>query len=243
MKVVSILLSALFTGLTAQSLGLLLLQRLRPRFTREEQYVYAFISGSALLSLLVFIAAAVHLVWTATFVAIGLTAIGACLWKRAYVPEKAKLERLPRLYSVLMWASMLTYGVFAFVNALAPEASADGSMYHLGLVQRYMDQHGFGRITTSMYANLPLGIEMLFLFAFSLGRHSAAALVHFEFYLVLPLMMVVVGKRFGYPKAGAMAAILVFLSPVFVFDGSSAYIDVALACIVFALFGVLLQMG
>ena len=241
MKVVSILLSALFTGLTAQSLGLLLLQRLRPRFTREEQYVYAFISGSALLSLLVFIAAAVHLVWTATFVAIGLTAIGACLWKRAYVPEKAKLERLPRLYSVLMWASMLTYGVFAFVNALAPEASADGSMYHLGLVQRYMDQHGFGRITTSMYANLPLGIEMLFLFAFSLGRHSAAALVHFEFYLVLPLMMVVVGKCFGYPKAGAMAAILVFLSPVFVFDGSSAYIDVALACIVFALFGVLLR--
>ena len=54
-------------------------------------------------------------------------------------------------------------------------------------------------------------------------------------------MMVVVGKCFGYPKAGAMAAILVFLQPVFVFDGSSAYIDVALACIVFALFGVLLR--
>ena len=72
------------------------------------------------------------------------------------------------------------------------------------------------------------------------GGHSAAALVHFEFYLVLPLLMVVIGKRFGYPKAGAMAAILVFLSPVFLFDGSSAYIDVALASIVFALFGLLL---
>ena len=45
-----------------------------------------------------------------------------------------------------------------------------------GYVQRYVDQHGFGRIVTSMYANLPLGVEMLFLFAFSLGRHSAAAL-------------------------------------------------------------------
>lgn len=239
MKVLSILLSALFTGLTAQSLGLLLLQRLRPRFTREEQYVYAFLSGSALLSLVVFVTAAVHLVWTATFVCIGIAAIGACVWKRAYVPAQSKFEPLPRLYLLLLWACLLVYGTFSFMNALAPEASADGSMYHLGLVQRYMDQHGFGRITTSMYANLPLGIEMLFLFAFSLGRHSAAALVHFQFFVLLPLLMVVAGKRFGHPKAGATAAIIVFLSPVFVFDGSSAYIDVALACIVFGLFSVL----
>ena len=87
MKVVSILLSALFTCLTAQSLGLLLLQRLRPRFTREEQYVYAFISGSALLSLLVFIAAAAHLVRPVTFVAIGVAAIGG-------MPVEASLSSL-----------------------------------------------------------------------------------------------------------------------------------------------------
>jgi hypothetical protein len=239
MKAASILLSALFTGFTAQSLGLLLLQRLRPRFTRQEQYLYAFVSGSAVLSLLVFLVAAAHLVWPATFLCIGVAAIGVCVWRKAYIPVAERFEPLPRLYLLLLWGTMLGYGIWAFMNALAPEGSSDGSMYHLGLVQRYMDQHGFGRITTSMYANLPLGAEMLFLFAFSLGRHSAAALVHFQFYVVLPLLMVAVGRRFGYPKAGVTAAIIVFLSPIFVFDGSSAYVDVAMACVVFSLFAVL----
>ncbi len=146
---------------------------------------------------------------------------------------------LPRLYLLLFCAALLAYSSLYFLNALAPEASADGTSYHLGYVQRYVDQHGFDRIVTSMYANLPLGVEMLFLFAFSLGRHSAAALVHFAFLLALPLLMVALGSRFGYPRAGATAAIIVFLSPVSGIDGSSAYIDVALACVVFSLFGLL----
>lgn len=239
MKAASILLSTLFTGATAECLGLLLLQRLRPRFTREEQYVYSFTCGSAILSLLVFLVAAMHLVWTATFVVIGAGAIGVCIWRKAYLPLTSHFEPLPRLYVVLLWGSMLAYGVLYGMNALAPEASADGAMYHLGLVQRYFDHHWFGQITTSMYANISLGVEMLFLFAFSLGRHSAAALVHFQFYFVLPLVVLTVGRRLGYPRAGAAAAIFVFLSPVIGYDGSSAYIDVAVACIAFSLFGVL----
>lgn len=239
MKVVSILFSALFTALTAECLGLLLLQRLRPRFTREEQYLYAFVTGSALLSLLVFLIAAVHLVWPATFAALGAVAIGACIWTRAYVPAPERFQPLPVLYQLLFWGCLVSFGSWYLMNALAPEASADGSMYHLGLVQTYIDQRGFGRITTSMYANLALGIEMLFLFAFSLGRHSAAALVHFFFLIALPLGMVATGRRFGYPRAGVTAGILVFISPIFGYDGSSAYVDVAVACIVFSLFSVL----
>jgi hypothetical protein len=36
-----------------------------------------------------------------------------------------------------------------------------------------------------MYAQLSQGIELLFLMAFSFGRHSAAALVHYAFLLAL----------------------------------------------------------
>ena len=169
----------------------------------------------------------------------GAISIGACVWRKAYRPARDGFDPIPRLYLVLLWGAMLTYSSLYFLNALAPEASSDGTAYHLGYVQRYVDQHGFGRIVTSMYANLPLGVEMLFLFAFSLGRHSAAALVHFAFLIALPLTMVAVGRRFGHTRAGVMAAIMVFLSPVFGIDGSSAYIDVAMACVVFALFGVL----
>ena len=77
---------------------------------------------------------------------------------------------------------------------------------------------------------------MLFLVAFTFGRHSAAALVHFTFHCTLPLLMVCWGRRFGYPKAGLFAAILVFASPVIGKDGISAYNDLTVATLIFAVF-------
>lgn len=239
MKALSILLSALFTGVVAQCLGLLLFHWLRPRLAREEQYLYGFVAGSALLSLLVFAATACGMAWTGTFAAIGIVAIGACVYRRAYRPFETRLDPVPLFYQFALAAVMLVYGAWYLANAWAPEASADGSMYHLGLVQRFLDQKGFGRITTSMYASMPLGLEMLFLFAFSLGRHSAAALVHFFFLLALPLILLAAGRRLGYTRAGATAAILIFASPIFGYDGSSAYVDVAMACVIFCIFALL----
>src|SRR5207249_1776434 len=101
---------------------------------------------------------------------------------------------------------------------------------------RYMHAHGFVRITTNMYANLSQGVEMLFLFAFAFGRHSAAALTHFPFLVALPLAMLSYARRFGFTVAGVCGALLVFASPVVGIDGTVAYNDVATACIVFTVF-------
>ena len=87
-----------------------------------------------------------------------------------------------------------------------------------------------------MYANLSQGIEMLFLFAYAFGRHSAAAVVHFAFLLALPWSMLNYGRRFGFAGAGAAGALLVFLSPVVGRDGTTAYNDVAVAAVIFAVF-------
>jgi hypothetical protein len=128
------------------------------------------------------------------------------------------------------------YGIVYLANSLAPEFSPDGSAYHLGLVARYFRQHGFERLTTNMYANLTQGTEMLFLFAFAFGRHSAAATVHCFFLLTLPVLMLCYARRTGHPAAGVCAAMLVFLSPLAGIDGVSAYNDVALATTAFATF-------
>src|SRR5205807_7772107 len=88
----------------------------------------------------------------------------------------------------------------------------------------------------SLYSYLSQGAEMLFLVAFSLERHSGASLVHFAFLCTLPLLMVCYGRRFGYPKAGLFAAILVYAAPVVAKDGVSAYTDVAVATLIFAVF-------
>ncbi|MCU1261638.1 MAG: hypothetical protein JWO80_4523, partial [Bryobacterales bacterium] len=114
--------------------------------------------------------------------------------------------------------------------------SPDGVSYHLGLVSRYLRWHSFGHITTNMYANLSEGLEMLFLFAFAFGRHSAAAMIEFAFLLALPLGMLSYGRRFGFAKAGVLGAILVFASPVFGMSGTVAYNDVAGVCVLFAIF-------
>ena len=86
------------------------------------------------------------------------------------------------------------------MNALAPEISPDGSGYHLGNVARMWRNHGFVWDYHSMYSYFSQGIEMLFLVAFSFGRHSSAALVHFAFLCTLPLLMVCWGRRFGYAE-------------------------------------------
>ena len=130
-------------------------------------------------------------------------------------------------------------GVFAIVylvNAWAPEASPDGAGYHLGLVARELSAHGFEPITNDLYAMLSQGVEMLFVPAFAIGRHSAAALVHFAFTVALALAILAYGRRIGKPWAGAAAALLTFASPVVGADGSAAYVDVATAAIVFAVF-------
>jgi hypothetical protein len=91
-------------------------------------------------------------------------------------------------------------------------------------------------IPTNMYASLSQGIEMLFLMAFSISRHSAAALVHFWFLLALPLLLLCYGTRFGFSKTGVFAAMLVFASPIAGIDGTCAYNDVALAATAFGLY-------
>ena len=131
------------------------------------------------------------------------------------------------------------YLVLYLANAMAPEVSPDGAGYHLGLVGRYLREHGFVRITDNLYAAMPAGVEMLFLFAFAFGRHSAAALVHFAFLLALVWQVFSYARRRGFPVAGASAALLVFASPVVGIDGTSAYNDVAVAAIAFTLFHLL----
>ena len=61
-------------------------------------------------------------------------------------------------------------------------------------------------------------------------------MVHVAFLIALALAVLNYGRRTGHAVAGAAAAILVYASPLFGIDGSSAYIDVAAAAIVFSVF-------
>jgi hypothetical protein len=230
---VSILFGAALTLAACWSFGKVLLSRWKLEVFAEELQIFRFATGAALFSLLVLALAACGLARTPVFLGAGLAAMVAGLRIRE---ERAPLPDFSHGWKILFWIILLGFGIFYFVNALAPEVSPDGSTYHLGLVARYFRQHGLGRITTSIYANLSEGLEMLFLAAFSLGRHSAAVLVEYAFFIMLPLVMVSYARRFGFAKAGVTAAVIVFCSPVFGISGSSAYNDAAAVFVLFCLF-------
>jgi len=241
-----ILFGAVFTVAVSLALGLLLLRGLGARLYRFEERILGFVIGSSCLSAIVFLLSALHLARKGVFLATGLSLIALALWRRCHrsydqcPPDQ--LDPVPRLWRWLFWAPYTVFGVFYLVHAMAPENSPDGTAYHLAIVGRYHRAHGLEAIPTNMYASLSQGVDLLFLFAYSFGRHSAAAMVHAAYLFALPLALLSFGRRFQCIPAGAGAGILVFASPIFGMDGISAYNDVALACVAFSLF-YLLEIG
>ena len=236
LTILAILFGWLFTVATAWALGTLLIRKLSLVFYSSEERLFAFIVGAALLSAIVFLLCAAHLAWKGLFLILGLAIIAYALRTGANQPRGGSFPPLPRLWR---WTFLIIFGAFTFLyffNALAPESSPDGMAYHLGVIAKYQRAHGFQRITTDIYASLSEGIELLFLWAFEYGRHSAAALVHFSFFVTLAFMILSYGRRIGQPVAGAAAAIFTYASPVVGLDGSIAYIDVGMAAVLFGLF-------
>ena len=222
MEALSILFGAVFTVATAWALGRVILRR-------ADLPAETFVTGAAVLSAVVFATAALHLAYPVVFLAIGVVALAF----------GARAGKRPAFAFAPLAIPFAVYFVLYLANAMAPEVSPDGAAYHLGLVSRYFAVHGLERITTNLYANLSQGMEMLFLFAFAFGRHSAAAMVHFAFLVALAWSMFQYGKRAGFATPAACAALLVFASPVVGIDAISAYNDVAVAAVAWTLFSLL----
>lgn len=212
--VLYILLGWLLTVLGAWGWGVVPMRLLRWEAGGNVGAVYRFLLGAGWLSLLLWGLCMARLVYKGAIYAV--LAVGLLLLWR-YWP---KLE--PVAWRRSGWVFVI-FAVYYFAYALMPEMSPDGMSYHLGLVNRYYREHGFGAVGTNMYASLSQGLEMLFLAAFGIGRHSAAALVHYTFLLVLPCLMGLHAGEWGW-----RAGLFVFVVPLMGLDGVSAYNDVAL---------------
>ena len=167
------LLGAALVAAACYALGARLIALVGARLDRRERFPLAFVLGAACLHLSIFATLALKIAYWPVVMIVVLAAI-CCVPKGVF----HKGVRQPLSPALLLFVPFV---VLAFFHAWAPESSPDGSGYHLGLVARYFRAHGFERITNNMFASLSGGLEMLFLPAFIVGRHSAAALVHFTF--------------------------------------------------------------
>jgi hypothetical protein len=229
---------ALFTAAACYSTGAILLQwfGLEPFLRRGEQPPLAFLLGAAAVHLWMFALLALQ---AAYWPAILAPLAGATVFALARGLWSSRGDR----FSPVGWGLVLialpvaaAFFLVYFVHAWAPEHSPDGASYHLGILARQLRAHGFERITTNFYGMLSQGVELVFLPAFVIGKHSAAALTHLGFALALAGAIFNFGRRLARPWAGAGAAVLTLLSPVFGLTASTAYVDAATAAIVFAAF-------
>jgi hypothetical protein len=232
----SILFGAAFTVAVATALGSLVFRALRVRLHRVETVLFEFVIGAGCLSFLTSLLCMVHGARKGVFQWGGAVMLGVGWWAGRRTAPRRDLPAVPLKWWAAFWGVFLAFGIYFFWTALAPEISPDGSGYHLGNVVRIWRNHGFVWDYHSMYAYLSLGTEMLFLWAYSFGRHSAAALVHFSFYLALPWMIVSWGRRFGHWKPAFFTAMVLFVAPVIAKDGASAYNDMAVVTVIFAVF-------
>jgi hypothetical protein len=239
MEPLSVLFGALWTAATAWALGRLLLTRLRLPLYRLEEHLLAWLTGTALLSLALFALGFAHGYYDAVFLLLGLAALAAVWRTGAWRSAAEPLPDLEKPWRLLFLGGFAVFAVIYVIYAMGPEISPDGSSYHLGTVSRWYREHHMLRLPNQMYAHLSMGVDLLFLYSFAFGRHSAAALTHATFLLALPWLMVCFGRRYGAPHAAVAGALAVFASPVVGIDGASAYIDVAVAAILFGVFHLL----
>jgi len=229
-----------FTVAACYAAGSLVIERLRVALGRDERIPLAFVLGAACLHVAIFGILALHIAYWPVLAGVLAITIGTAVWTGAWRGVRTDSSKpAPPLSRPLLVVFGLCVGAFSivyFVNAWAPEVSPDGGGYHLGLVARELRVHGFEATPTNFYFMLSAGVEMLYVPAFAIGRHSAAALVHFAFAIALALAILAYGRRIGKPWAGAAGALLAFASPVAGMDGSTAYVDVATAAIVFGAF-------
>ena len=226
-----ILFTAGFVYYACLAAGRMLLRFLKIDLYRSEDRFLGFVLGSSCLSMLVFGLSATHLAYKGVFLALGSLLI--------VLGRGRRLEGLPpltKIWRIVFWTGYAAYAVLYVINGVLPEVSADGTAYHVGLIAQYYRAHSLLWLTTSIFADFSQGIEMLFLFAFPFAKQAGAAMVHVLFLLTLPLGILSYARRFGMPAAGVVGALLVFMSPMVGKDGVSAYVDVAVAAVVFAVF-------
>ncbi len=226
---------AAFTVAGCWAAGFLLIRWCGAKLQRAEAFPLAFVLGASCVHLAVFAILAAHIGYKPVWWILLGSLIVAAFSKRTKRVDAAPFIRWGWLW-ILFAAIFAVFTVLYLANAWAPETSADGTAYHLTIVAKYLRSHGFVLIGTSMYASLSEGVEMLYEPAFAIGRHSAAALVHFAFMIALAWAMLAYGLRIGKPWVGAAGALMMYVSPVVGRDGTTAYIDVAVGAIVFSVF-------
>jgi 4-amino-4-deoxy-L-arabinose transferase-like glycosyltransferase len=229
--------------------GAIILSADRSRFLASiERLLFRLAAGFAALAWL-FLGLAVLHVYRPPVVA-GLLTIGTCLgfavWfspiltrlspgARARNRESRTPSPEPRARSrasLRDWVFLVCAGAAitcALVGALAPETEYDALWYHLWLPRRWLEAGHPVDLIEEYVSLYPLSWELLNGAAIAAGGPIAAKLLHFVCLLLLGVTSYLLSLRLFPHASASLAAALTIVTPIVIWEGSTAYIDLALA--------------
>jgi hypothetical protein len=182
--------------------------------------------GAALATWALFALAAVGALVPSALAGLATAGGLAALAARLRWPATASAwERPDRLFLALLALFLLPY----LLLALTPFVSWDASVYHLTLPKRYLAAGGFVPVELNVYASWPLGTELLYAAALSLGDQAVAKGLHWLFGALTAIAVFAGCRAFDRRAAGWIAAPLLLMNPVFLFELQVAYVDLAYA--------------
>lgn len=110
---------------------------------------------------------------------------------------------------------LLLAASYQLLVALGPTVFYDSLVYHLGLPDLYLRRGAFVPTPLNVYAGIPAGVEMLYLWLLPLGGlGTPAQLLHLTMGLLTAGGIVAIGKRFDRLETGLWAAAIFLLNPM-----------------------------
>lgn len=140
-----------------------------------------------------------------------------------------------RLLRPSSWLAVLVLAPIVWL-ALYPPTGWDETAYHLPYVRAFMEAGGLVFVEHLRYPVFPQTAEMLFLLAMLLGGDIAAALTQTLALVLAGLLLAEWGARTFSKRVGLWAAALWLGTPLVVWLGTMAYVDILLTLFVIAAF-------
>lgn len=138
---------------------------------------------------------------------------------------------VPRGLTLPVWILLGAALCVCLLGALTPDVGFDARWYHLAQAQRYAQHGGFYNLVAAeriwTFA-LPHYQETLYAFGWAMFGHIGAKLFAWGDAIVTVLAVVAFARAwFGVTAAGALAALLVFATPVVAWSTTTANTDLA----------------
>jgi len=201
----------------------------------SERAVVWFANGACAWSLALLALAAAGLYRPAVVgVALGIASVVAVVWAlRCLRPNDVAAAARAAWRSgegARAWQlAAAAASAMAFIGALAPEIEYDALYYHLNGPRRWLAAGGPVDDVTQYIALYPFGWELLFGGVLTLDGAPAAALLHWAALVAGGVTAGAIGVRALGVESRWLTAALYVTAPTVLWEGTTAYVDLALA--------------